>query len=109
MAQHPAQTNQSVQQWGIHHFPGEIIPMALCSYCLNTRTWQKVSLKPPFLKAEQVHFSQPFLKGQATQSFDDLCGPSVAPLQPVHIFCIAGSKTEHSIPGAKPTALSRVE
>lgn len=69
---------QSVQCCGIYHFPEEIIPMALCSYCLNTRTQQKVSLKPSFSKAEHVLFSQPFLKGQTAQSFNHLCGPSSA-------------------------------
>lgn len=82
--------------------------MALCSYCLNTRTQQKVSLKPSFLQAEQVHFSQPFLKGQATQSLDHLCGPSLAPLKAVHIFCTAGTKPEHSIPAVKQSPPSRV-
>ncbi|KAK4828564.1 hypothetical protein QYF61_027533 [Mycteria americana] len=34
MAQHPVQLNlESVQCWGIHHFPGEIIPMANFSHC----------------------------------------------------------------------------
>lgn len=80
--------------------------MALCSYCLNTRTQQKLSLKPSFIKAEQVQFSQPFLTGQAAQSFDHLCGPSVAPLQAVHISCIAGTKTERSIPGVDQPSLN---
>lgn len=47
-----------------------------------------VSPNPSFLKALQGQFSQLFLLWPISHSSDLLCGPSLDPLHPVHIFFV---------------------
>lgn len=66
-----------------------------------------VSPNPSFLKALQGQFSQPFLLWPISHSSDLLCGPSLDPLHPVHIFfCVVGTKTECGVPGEAWQVLS---
>ena len=47
---------------------------------------KKVSLEPSLLQAEQPQLSQPFLIGEVFQPSYHFCGPSLDPLQQLHIF-----------------------
>lgn len=60
-------------------------------------TLAKFSSQPPFLLAEQLWVSQPFLTEEMLQWFHYLCGPSLYSLQQVHVlYWVAQNRRQYS-------------
>ncbi|KAK4820994.1 hypothetical protein QYF61_009460 [Mycteria americana] len=52
------------------------------------RGWNKVSLQPSLLQAEQPQLSQPVLVAEVLQPSDHFCGPPLDPLQQLHVLLV---------------------